>query len=1043
MLEQAVCPNCQWVLPTRDADVGGELWRGSDTVGVLGQPFARLAANGSVVVACFLDDEGNPRRCTVVAFAAATGQELWHVKLATRRICHQPVLVGQTLLIGQENLETFGAAESELVAYDCETGEQLWRVVIPAHSHSVPAVLDETVFITTIDQRGMGLRLSDGETVWETGISAAWSPMAAAVDEHGFYPATRSGELIRVSASGRVTSLYSADSTKGWFSQSPVVADGVLYATGSNGEVFAVDVAARRLRWAVKPERGATSPVAVGERYVYVGIKRPRRQGYALAALEKKSGRIVHMHLSEKHFYAPPHVHEGRVFVAGRDGFLRALDGESLEEQWRVSAELDFQDRPERFLCEPAIAGDAVVVGDRAGRLLAVTWREVDPLAELPPLDQLIAAHRWEDAGLLSALNGEILNAAHYFGKAETWYRAAQLYAHEGAWERAGAMYMAAERFDDAAEVYRRGRKHEEQANALYRAGKLVEAAQIYARLNLHQKSAEAWLHAGDKLKAANQYELANDVPNAIKLYSELSRVDLAAGVYERHHDPDMAVKLWQSISRHDEAAAVLERANRYRDGAKLLEEQAMIQEAAAMLSAHNDWKGEAELYRRALLWHDAAKIYEKHADLASAIPLYVENGDHRYAADLCVQIEDYEQAIQLYDEMEDAAQLAAIYVKKEAWSDAARAYMQVHPTPYRQAALCFEKANEFEDAARNFEKIEDWDAAIRCWGKSDTPQMAARLLHEKKGDSLTAAKLLEKLNDWVGAAELYERLPKERARSARLYVRGGDTTRALAMLQAYQEWELLHHWARQSEQFELAALACFNQADSEIKPSMRSRWYRRGGNAWKQAAQKAAIEQLDDSHVAELWDKAMLCYREAGRPKETKECQAHLIQLRRLPLLIFHARTEGELIEGSENYLYVSAENTGYGEAFYLSFKVHDTEKFVGRNVNVTRMFGSLDPGESSREERLAVIPQSGVRGENVTLILHVSYSTEHGGDEKIEQVELPVHVVGATERQNHAPITYHIQAEKFVQGDDKSQGDIGMIKHANPKVANNPYGE
>lgn len=110
----------------------------------------------------------------------------------------------------------------------------------------------------------------------------------------------------------------------------PIVVDGVLYASGPWGSVFAVDARTGKEKWRHDPD---------------VDASYNRR-----ACCD-----VVSRGLS---------VWGGKVYVATLDGFLKALDAGSGKELWRADT---FMDRDSRFYTitgPPQVAGKVVVIGN-------------------------------------------------------------------------------------------------------------------------------------------------------------------------------------------------------------------------------------------------------------------------------------------------------------------------------------------------------------------------------------------------------------------------------------------------------------------------------------------------------------------------------------------------------------------------------------------------------------------------------------------------------------------------------------------------------
>jgi len=142
-----------------------------------------------------------------------------------------------------------------------------------------------------------------------------------------------------------------ATQTDGGFEDTPLIADGVLYGTGSWSVVFAVDAksGAEKWRWDPKVDRAFGSHaccgpnnrgVALYEGKVYVGVLDGR-----LVALDEKTGREVWAVKTTQDEYqtitGAPRVVKGKVIIGfggaefGTRGYVSAYDARSGKLAWR------------------------------------------------------------------------------------------------------------------------------------------------------------------------------------------------------------------------------------------------------------------------------------------------------------------------------------------------------------------------------------------------------------------------------------------------------------------------------------------------------------------------------------------------------------------------------------------------------------------------------------------------------------------------------------------------------------------------------------
>ena len=115
----------------------------------------------------------------------------------------------------------------------------------------------------------------------------------------------------------------------------PVVADGVVYAGGLDGALYAIDVATGAQRWRL--ESGAIGSVAapvVADGIVFVGA-----QDGLLLAVDAASGEErwrVELGPGSVANLPLPAVADGVVYAGGGEGILLAVDAASGQERWRL-----------------------------------------------------------------------------------------------------------------------------------------------------------------------------------------------------------------------------------------------------------------------------------------------------------------------------------------------------------------------------------------------------------------------------------------------------------------------------------------------------------------------------------------------------------------------------------------------------------------------------------------------------------------------------------------------------------------------------------
>jgi len=179
-----------------------------------------------------------------------------------------------------------------LYALDAETGKELWKVETGCESGS-PYVIDGALYI------GSGIRSRSAET-------------------HLYALNARTGKEIWKAKSG------------GQFTESLVVAGGVVYAGSMDHYLYAIDAKSGKELWKARSVEAPFSPPTVYDGAVYVGSQ----------ALDAKTGKKFWGVAAERLVISgSPTVVDGVAYVGPVDGYLQALDAKSGKEIWKVKLE--------------------------------------------------------------------------------------------------------------------------------------------------------------------------------------------------------------------------------------------------------------------------------------------------------------------------------------------------------------------------------------------------------------------------------------------------------------------------------------------------------------------------------------------------------------------------------------------------------------------------------------------------------------------------------------------------------------------------------
>lgn len=280
-----------------------------------------------------------------------------------------------------------GSGDGSLFALDRATGRELWRYDAGDPVTSSPAVSDGVVVITTRNG-GVHAVSTSGDRLWSAAPTSQL-PLPWGREGWDYYassPLILDGRTVVATPDGMVRSLDLRTGRERWryeagarIRSSPAAASGVnggLVVVGDDAGV----VHGLRLRDGTRAWRHATegaghdseafgfdrtsvqaSPAIAGRR-VFVGS----RDG-GLYALDLGSGeRLWRVDYGSPWVISSAAVGGGRVYIASSDGhFVQAVEAATGAEVWRT-------DVGARVFASPALADDALYVGDHAGRVLAL-----------------------------------------------------------------------------------------------------------------------------------------------------------------------------------------------------------------------------------------------------------------------------------------------------------------------------------------------------------------------------------------------------------------------------------------------------------------------------------------------------------------------------------------------------------------------------------------------------------------------------------------------------------------------------------------------
>lgn len=309
------------------------------------------------------------------AFNTQNGRKIWDLDIA--REDEDDVVIGGGIAFSSGVLYVTNGFD-ELLAVNPKDGEVFWRKSLPAPARAAPTVLDGRVFVTTLDNKLIALRATDGQALWEylglaetAGLIGAASPAAS---RDVVIPVFSSGEIsalrvtngslawsdnlsnlrsagglstisdikalpvidkdliIAISFSGRLVAIDARTGTRIWQreisgSQTPWVAGNHIFVLSSDHKLIAVGRGSGTIRWItdlaamVKEDRNTLSfvgPVFAGGRLIVAGSRG------VVFEIDPQDGRVIRNWDAGDTVSIAPIVAGGVLYILSEDGRLSA-----------------------------------------------------------------------------------------------------------------------------------------------------------------------------------------------------------------------------------------------------------------------------------------------------------------------------------------------------------------------------------------------------------------------------------------------------------------------------------------------------------------------------------------------------------------------------------------------------------------------------------------------------------------------------------------------------------------------------------------------
>ncbi|MGQ7794099.1 outer membrane protein assembly factor BamB family protein [Faunimonas sp. B44] len=227
----------------------------------------------------------------------------------------------------------------ELVALDASTGGRVWTYKLDAPARSAPTAAGGKVYVVSATSTVHAVNAADGTLAWtQSGIRETAGVLSAAS------PAVSGNTVVVPLPSGEIIALDTATGQPKWgdtvvratrsmavagltdLAASPVIHDGVVYATGVAGRTIAIRLANGERLWE-QNVGSATTPAVAGDAVFLVDL------ADNMVALDRRTGRVAWRTalpaVREKRFFSVwvgPTLAGGALWAVSNDGKLVSVD---------------------------------------------------------------------------------------------------------------------------------------------------------------------------------------------------------------------------------------------------------------------------------------------------------------------------------------------------------------------------------------------------------------------------------------------------------------------------------------------------------------------------------------------------------------------------------------------------------------------------------------------------------------------------------------------------------------------------------------------
>ncbi len=134
--------------------------------------------------------------------------------------------------------------EKDLIAYDVETLDVLWRFETERGVWASPLLVDGILYVASMDHSLYAVNAETGALIWERALEGALAATPTLYNDH-LYVGSFARRIYQISLDGEVVQNYA---TNEWVWSSPVIVDDTLYTADLGGWVYALDLSDGQMR---------------------------------------------------------------------------------------------------------------------------------------------------------------------------------------------------------------------------------------------------------------------------------------------------------------------------------------------------------------------------------------------------------------------------------------------------------------------------------------------------------------------------------------------------------------------------------------------------------------------------------------------------------------------------------------------------------------------------------------------------------------------------------------------------------------------------